>query len=94
MRDVLLMAINYFADFLYFLIFVRVILSWIRIGKNSELVRLVYNLTEPMLGPIRNLLAKSPLGGPGMALDFSPFLALMLILGVSNALTTFVGAVL
>jgi len=87
---VLATAINYFAEILYVLILARVILSWLPIGKGSGLVRLVYNLTEPILGPIRGLIAKSPLGGPGMMLDFSPIIAWLLIAGVSKVLLALV----
>jgi YggT family protein len=35
-------------------------------------------VTEPILGPVRNMVDKSPLGG-GMGLDFSPIFALILM---------------
>ncbi len=36
-------------------------------------------MTEPILGPCRRMLDKSPLGG-GMMLDFSPVIALILMM--------------
>lgn len=79
MKITLINAIYYFFKVLDSLIFIRVILSWFPIRKDNALIRLLYALTEPILGPIRNILFKSPLGGPGMMLDFSPIIAIFLI---------------
>jgi len=86
MTIILMQAISYFAQFIQILIFIRIILSWIPIGRDSAFVRLVYTITEPLLAPIRNLVAKSPLGGPGMMLDFSPLILMLLVHFVSNYL--------
>ncbi len=86
MANVLVPAINIFAWVLSSLIFIRIILSWIRFGRSNPLIQLVYSLTEPILGPIRELLYKSPLGGPGMMLDFSPVIAYFLIEAVRRFL--------
>lgn len=57
----------------WILILARVILSFIRIDPYHPLVRLVYDLTEPILAPIRRILP--PMSG----LDFSPLIALLLL---------------
>lgn len=54
-------------------ILVRVVLSWIRVPLPHAVERWLFDVTEPILGPIRRAL---PLMG---GLDFSPFLALILI---------------
>lgn len=54
-------------------IFVRVILSWVRIPLPYVVERWIYDVTEPVLGPIRRAL---PLAG---GLDFSPFVALLVV---------------
>ncbi len=72
-------GIEYFAIFLEFAIFIRVIVSWLPIGRDGNVIRILYVLTEPILGPVRNALRKSPLGGPGMRMDFSPIIAYALI---------------
>lgn len=67
-------------DFLYtaitILLFARVIFSWIRVSPYhptwGSLVRLVYEATEPLLAPIRNLLP--PMGG----FDFSVLILFIL----------------
>ena len=59
-------------------IFVRVILSWFPIAPDSALAsvyRLVYAVTEPVLGPIRRVMPGVGVGG--MGLDFSPIIVLL-----------------
>ncbi|MEA4815744.1 MAG: YggT family protein [Lachnospiraceae bacterium] len=72
--SVLYKAVDIFFEVIYILIFVRIILSWISLPNNS-FSSLIYSLTEPILGPVRRMLNRSPLGG-GMMLDFSPIIAL------------------
>ena len=54
-------------------IFARVILSWVQLPLPAGLSRWIFEITEPILGPIRRVLPF--LGG----VDFSPFLAILLI---------------
>lgn len=61
-----------------FLIFARVLLSWIPIGRDSRLVALIYQLTEPILAPIREIIERSAFG-KNMIMDFSPIIALFLL---------------
>ncbi|RFF29907.1 YggT family protein [Wenzhouxiangella sediminis] len=55
------------------LIIVNVILSWVGQGFRHPIVPLIYQLTEPVLAPIRRILP--PLGG----FDLSPLLAIIVI---------------
>ncbi len=55
-----------------FLIFVRVVLSWVNPNPRHEVLLWVFTLTEPVLGPIRALI---PLKG----IDLSPIVAWVLI---------------
>ncbi|WP_018247282.1 YggT family protein [Orenia marismortui] len=66
--------------FFYYLILARIIASWVRPPAHHEgmrkLMEFIYRFTEPILGPIRELLPS--FGG----IDFSPiiaFLALQII---------------
>jgi YggT family protein len=59
--------------FLSLAVIARVLFSWIRPDPTIWLVRLVYDITEPILDPIRRAL---PLVG---GIDFSPFVALLLL---------------
>lgn len=51
----------------------------------SKVYQFLYKVTEPLLGPIRALLSRTPLGG--MMLDFSPVVAILLIGVVERCLT-------
>ena len=78
MEALLVEAIGLFFYVLEMLIFVRIILSWLPIGYNNPIVRFLDTMTEPILGPVRDMVNKSPLGG-GYGLDFSPIFALILM---------------
>ena len=65
--------INVVAQALVLAIFVRVIMSWVPVRLPLGLNDLVWNVTEPVLAPIRRYM---PMAG---GMDFSPFIALLLI---------------
>ena len=60
------------------MLLIRVLLSWMPMFSGG-VVSFIFAFTEPILGPIRRLIERSPLGGPGMMLDFSPIIAIVLI---------------
>ena len=62
---------------IYFLVIVRVFLSWVPSAFNSNVVRFIYQVTDPILEPFRILLDRFMPRGPGFYLDFSPIIALM-----------------
>jgi YggT family protein len=65
--------INVVAQALVLAIFIRVIMSWVPVRLPLGLNDLVWNVTEPVLAPIRRYM---PIAG---GMDFSPFIALLLI---------------
>lgn len=65
--------VNIAAQALVLLIFVRVIMGWVPMRLPFGLNELVWNVTEPVLAPIRRYM---PIAG---GMDFSPFIALLLI---------------
>jgi YggT family protein len=67
---------------LYFAILGRVIISWLPIGRDNPIVTLLYEVTEPILGPIRRLMPS--MGG----LDLSPIIALIIIQLAERVLLT------
>lgn len=69
--DILLEAVNWFFNFLYITLFVYCIMSWIPPLRTSGLGKIIESFISPMLTPLRKLVAKSPLGGPGMMIDIS-----------------------
>lgn len=58
---------------MYFLLVLRIVLSWFRVDSFSELVNILYKITEPILVPLRKL----PLQVGGI--DFSPIIAFILL---------------
>ncbi|MCL2357046.1 MAG: YggT family protein [Defluviitaleaceae bacterium] len=79
MSIVLANAVNTFFSVLYVVLFIRIILSWFPVNRDGKLMQLLFAITEPILAPIRKLVQRSPLGGPGMVLDFSPLIAFILL---------------
>lgn len=63
---------------LYFLLVIRIILSWFSVDTFSEPARTLYKITDPILEPFRKL----PLQISGI--DFSPILAFVAINFVGN----------
>ncbi|MDE6182173.1 MAG: YggT family protein [Eubacteriales bacterium] len=79
MKGILLDTVSIVFQLINIILFIRIVLSWLPIGKNA-FTMLIYNLTEPLLYPIRKMIEKSPLG-QGLMVDFSPiFLVLILSL--------------
>lgn len=69
----------------YWLIIIRILLSWIPLPENDvvrTLYRLIYDVTEPYLGLFRRLIPS--LGRGGMGFDFSPILAIMVLFVIEN----------
>lgn len=60
-----------------FLILARIIISWVNPNPTSPIAAFLYSVTEPILGPIRNLIY-NVFKYQGM-LDFSPIVAILLI---------------
>jgi YggT family protein len=63
--------INLLYNIFFVLILARVILSFIQGGHYHPIGRAIFNATEPILAPIRNLLP--PMAG----VDFSPIVVLL-----------------
>ena len=72
--------IQIFAFVLTWAIIIRALLSWFSISGAQPVLRLLVEITEPVLAPIRRVLPTA-----GM-LDFSPLVALLLIQVISNIL--------
>lgn len=62
------------------IILVRVVLSWLPVDHDQPWARFIVDVTEPVVGPIRQVLP--PFGG----LDFSPLVAMLLLQLVRNLL--------
>ena len=67
-------------------VWARVILSWVPHNQYNEITRTVYNVTEPLLRPLRDLIPVSSVG-----IDISPFILLLALnMAESFALRIFV----
>lgn len=71
-------GVNILFEIIQWMILARVIISWIPVPRDNKFIILLYQLTEPILGPIRTMIARSSFG-KNMMLDFSPIVALLLL---------------
>ncbi len=71
--EFLLTLIYYLCQLLSIAIFARAILSWFPLGHNNPVIRFLFNITEPILMPLRRMIPKL-----GM-LDISPMIAIILL---------------
>ena len=68
------LVINILFNLLYYGILIRVLLSWFPYKSNNAFARFIYQITEPLLSPIRLLI---PLKRSGI--DFSPIILLLIL---------------
>lgn len=71
--EILLTFINLFVFVFNILLLIRVLMSWVNPMPTGGLARILYELTEPILAPIRKVLPK------GSFFDFSPLIAFILL---------------
>ena len=69
---------------LYILIMIRVILSWV--PTNNNFTELIYNITDPMLKPFKDVLDKYL----NLPIDFSPLLFIVCLQAVERILIRFI----
>ena len=73
--------IHILATVLVIAIIIRALMSWIMPQDGSGLTRVLLDITEPVLAPIRRVLP------PVAGIDFSPILAMILVQLVSQLVT-------
>ena len=71
--ELLLNFVRIFATLIWLLLIARVVLSWTNPTGGGGLVAFIYQVTEPILAPIRRVLP--PTGG----VDWSPLVAILVI---------------
>jgi YggT family protein len=74
----LALLISLVFNVVYFVLVIRIILSWVGADPYNEIVRVIYAITEPILAPFRRL----PLQAG--AIDFSPILAFIVLAVLRN----------
>jgi len=87
--SVLYVAIDWLLGFMELAILARVIISWLPIPKENQLINILYQITEPILAPIRSALERSAFGR-NMMMDFSPVVAFLLISLVRSIFSRFI----
>jgi YggT family protein len=86
MADTLSTFIYILTQVLFFAILIRALMSWIMPNDGSGINRVLQDVTEPVLAPIRRVLP--PVGG----IDFSPLLAMVLLQVVGQILANLVAS--
>lgn len=74
----LALLFNMIFRIIYFLLVIRIILSWFSVNPYNEIVQILYKITEPILSPFRRLPLRF-----GM-IDFSPILAFIALSFLGN----------
>ena len=74
MNILLFQVIDMVFNLLQIIIIVRVVLSWISHNPSNQFIQIIYQVSEPILKPIREIL---PLAGRGF--DLSPVVAFFLL---------------
>jgi YggT family protein len=72
-------VVNILLTIVYWLILIRALISWFSPDPFNPLVQFLYQMTEPLLQPIRRLL-------PMTTIDFSPLIAFVIIFFVKTFL--------
>lgn len=73
MASTLIAIINLCAQAFTLLIIARAVISFFPMDRSQPVIKLIYDLTEPFLEPIRRILPQT-----GM-IDFSPLVAILLV---------------
>ena len=72
------LIVSYVAYVLAILVFIRAILSWFpNIDPRNPLIDFLYQVTEPILSPIRSLM-------PRTMIDFSPMIATFVLFMIAR----------
>jgi len=74
MNFLLFQVIDMVFNILQLIIIVRVVLSWISHNPSNQFIRIIYQVSEPILKPIREILPIT-----GMGFDLSPIVAFFLL---------------
>ena len=72
--NAIFMLLYYALTVFQLILLARVLLSWFpNVDRSNPLVRFVFEITEPILQPIRNLMPRD------MMIDFSPLIVFLVI---------------
>jgi YggT family protein len=77
---VLITFLQLLSTLLWVLILARVIISWTNPRGGGSLVAFVYQVTEPILAPIRRVIP------PTSGIDWSPLIAMLVLGAITRAI--------
>ena len=90
MFNLFIQAIYYFLTILTVMIVANAVLSWFPTNHSLTGLRVfIHNFIEPVLAPIRRMIQRSIFGGSHMAIDFSPFIAYLIISAIQRYLQVY-----
>lgn len=78
-------ALNWVLRIFELALILRVLISWLPVGRDIKAIEMLYTITEPVLSPVRKMMNRSALFGNSM-FDFSPIAVFILILVLKRAL--------
>ncbi|MBU1627235.1 YggT family protein [bacterium] len=76
----LLNVLQMIISMVYFIIIIRVLLSWVNPDPYNPIVQIIYGITEPILKPFRRILP------PIRGLDLSPILLILALVFIQTFL--------
>ncbi len=74
----LALLISLLFNVIYFILVIRIILSWVGADPYNDIVRIIYMVSDPILMPFRRLPLQMG------AIDFSPILAFIVLAVLRN----------
>jgi len=88
--NVIGMAILIVLQILKYAVILRALLSFLPIGQDNQFVNILYQITEPVLAPIKTFLGRTEWGRNSM-IDISPIIAIVLIWIIASAVSSIFG---
>jgi len=74
MSYILISVIQLVFQILYICLIARVVVSWLNFYSGGEIVRWIYNITDPVVRPIQQMIPPLSIG-----IDFSPLIAIFIL---------------
>lgn len=78
-----LTLIYWLCQLLSIAIFARAVLSWLPMGHNNPITSFLFNITEPILMPVRRIIPRLGL------LDISPMIAMLVLQLIARVIQRF-----
>ncbi len=88
--DIIGLAILVVLQIVKYAVILRALLSFLPVGQDNQFTNILYQITEPVLAPIRTFLGRTEWGRNSM-FDISPIIAIVLIWIVASAVSSIFG---